>query len=544
MRKVLLALTVLIVLVSLLPVAFAQFAQLETSDEITVLRGDYGSGTVWLTNAGGFTYKVVSYQRFWVEDSSGSHIEGFTFNISPHVFTDWAPKARKSFSYTIECPSNVSGGTYTLVMRFLAFTPDGSMYILYARIPLHIIQEPLDFGVAEAYVQGRPGASYALNGETIVVFSHVTNMGHRNVSAIGEVSLVKDGRVYFSSNRSLTLLPGDNLIRFEVPVDYDLPPGTYTLHYTIRYEGGTYRYSKDFSVRFGVKLVGISVKSGEVRLNEGNSAYVTVLSERTITLNLTVETYLDGVLVSRSEKPIGLGEGTTVLEVPLPTNVSGAMKSIIKLRFGDRLLGQGDVTYRVLAPPVIKNVSYERISGGEVLFRLVVDNPGDREVDGILVYRIYSDEGILYKDTIEQSIPPGSSEMAVRFEVPIGKTVYYEFTLTAGGESSTVRGRLYIEPPATTTNPYTTTSSPSSTPSTTPSNTTTIVEGDSNATWVILVVLAFLLMAGGAFYYTRKEDKRKRRRVRPKPKRRSPLGRFKPPKPPKFRENRELPKRK
>lgn len=542
MRKAVMVFILLLLVISVLPRALGQFGQLETSDEITVLRGDYSSGTVWLTNGGGFTYKVVSYQRFWVEDSEGNEVPGFEFNISPHVFTDWKPKGRYSFSYNITCPSNVSGGTYTLYMRFLAFTPDGSMYILFARIPVHVIAEPLEFGVAEAYVQNRPGSSYALNGEKIVVFSHVSNIGHRNVSAVGSVSFVMDGKAYFSEERNLTLVPGDNLVRFEIPVGYDLPEGSYRVNYRIRYSGGEYTYSKDFQVKFGVTLVGVSLKSDEVGINEENTAYLTLLSERVIDLNLTVEAYREGEIVSRSTEPVRVVGGTTVLEVSLPTNVSGSITALLKLTYGERVVGEGNVTYTVSAPPVLKNVSYERTAENEVMFTLALVNPSGSEVDGVLTYRISTDDGVLYKDSIKQSIPAGSSEVTVKFEVPVGKTVYYEFVLVSAGESSSIKGQFYLEPPApptTTTRPPTTTA-PSTT---TPSNTTTTAGGGSRGTWIALVLVAFLLLAVGAWYYLNRQGGAKKKRVRLKPKRRSPLGRFKRPKKPEFKENKELPKK-
>ncbi|ASJ06319.1 COG1361 family protein [Thermococcus pacificus] len=543
MRKVVPVFILLLLVISMLPRVSGQFDQLETSDEITILRDDYSSGMIWLTNAGGLTYKVVSYQRFWVEDSEGNKIPGFEFNISPSVFTDWSPKGRYSFSYNISCPSNVSGGTYTLYMRFLAFTPDGLMYILFARIPLHVIAEPLNFGVATAYVQSRPSSSYVLNGEKIVVFSHVANIGHRDVPAVGSVSFVMNGKTYFSDSRNLTLVPGDNLVKFEIPVGYDLPEGSYRVNYRIRYSGGEYTYSKDFQVKFGVTLVGVSLKSGEVSVNEENTAYLTLLSERVIDLNLTVEAYRGGELVSKATKPVRVVRGTTVLEASLPTNVSGNITALLKLTYGERLIGEDNVTYTVSAPLVLKNVSYERTSENEVTFRLTLWNPSESEVDGILTYRISTDDGVLYKDSIKQSIPSGSSEVTVKFEIPVGKTVYYEFALVSAGESSSIKGQFYLEPPApptTTTRPPTTT-----TPSTTTSSNTTTAAGGggSRETWIALVLVAFILLAVGTWYYLREQGSTKKR-VRPKPKRRSPLGRFKRPKKPEFKENKELPKRK
>ncbi|NJE00374.1 hypothetical protein [Thermococcus sp. JdF3] len=515
---------------------------LVTSDTISIVRGDYSEGVLTLKSTVGFTYHVVSFRGFLVFDENMNRVNGFNFTISPSVFTDWQAGDTHTVRYRLECPRNVSPGNYTLRLNFIASTQNGLIYVVPVDVALTVMGSPLKFGDVGAYVQDRPDSSYVLNGETIVVFSYVTNIGHGNVSAVGQVSLVRDGKTYFFENRTLTFVPGDGLVQFEVPVGYDLSPGTYRLHYLLRYDGGTYGYSKDFPVKFGVTLVGVSLKSDEVKVNEDNRAYVTVLSERLIGMNLTVEAYRDGELISRAVEPTEIGGGTTVLEVPLPTNVSGSITAVIKLTFGERLIGEGNVTYTVSAPPVLANVSYERTANDEVLFKLAVENPGNGSVNGVLTYRISSDDGVLYKDSIEESIPPGTREITVKFEVPVGKTVYYEFTLIAAGETSTAKGQLYLEPPE----PTTTTSSPTpTTSSTSPSNTTTTGGGGgSRAPWIGLVAVAFILLVVGAFYYLNRAEGTRKKRVRPKPKRRSPLGRFKRPKNPEFKENKELPRKK
>jgi uncharacterized membrane protein YgcG len=538
-------LLVIILVISALPPISGQFLKLQTTGEITVLRGDYSSKAIQLTNAGGITYKVVSYQRFWVEDSEGNTVGGFNLTMSPTVFSDWSAKTTRTAVLNVTCASNVSGGDYTLHLRFLAFTSSGSMYILTAEIPLHVIASPLEFGVAEAYVKERPSSGYALNGETIVVFSHVKNVGHRNVTATGEVRLVSGDRVYFSTNRTLLLVPGDNLVKFEIPIGYSIPEGSYRVEYRILGPGGEeYSYSKSFQVRFGVALVGISLQSDSVDLNGVNKAYLTLLSERVAELNLTVEAYREGTLVAMKTEQVKVVGGTDVVEVGLPTNVSGEILAVMKLTFDGWLVGSGNVTYTVIAPPVLKNVSYEWTPEGKVTFTLTVFNPSEGETAGILTYRISTDDGVLYKDSVQQSIPPGLSEVKLKFEVPVGRKVYYEFSLDSAGKTSILKGEFLINPPVSSTTTTTSTTSPTSTTSSVrTSNTTSSGGGGAGGRWIMLLLIVVVL-AAGVFYYVSLQESGKKKRSRPKPKRHSPLGRFRRPKKPEFKENKELPKKK
>jgi len=538
MRRIAIALIISVIFLSTIPGSSGQFVSFTTNDEISLLRGDYSTGILRLTNAGGLSFKIVSYQKFWVQDSEGNKIPGFNLSISPRVFSDWTPQKMYSITYNISCLSNVSGGTYVLYLRFLAYTPDNSMYIVHAEVPLHVIEEPLEFNVAEAYIKERPGSTYALNGETLVVFSHVNNIGHRNITVRAFVSLSLDGTVYYSDNKTLEMAPGDNVIRFEVPIAYDFPEGTYRLEYLIEYDGDSYRYTRDIPVKFGVKLVGLSLRSDEVRVGDENHAYLTLLSERSIVVNLTVETYGGNEVLSTTSEEIDVRSGTNVLEVSLPTESPGLFNAVIRLSFGERVLGRGNVTYSVLAPLEISNLTYERVSNDTVVFKVSISNPNYKAIDGKLSYRILSEGEILYKDSIEKSFEPGVNEVPMEFKLPVGEIVEYEFAITSMDETKSAKGELYLEPPAppmeTTTT--TTTSPPSNTSSTIPS-------GGSSGRWLAVLLVMFLLFVVGAFYYTHRGEK-SRKRVRPKPKRRSPLGRFKKPKMPKFREGRELPKKK
>lgn len=534
MRRAMVTLIALLLVISTLPGSSAQFVSFTTNDIITVLRGDYSTGTIQLTNAGGLSFKVVSYQDFWVEDSNGNRVSGFDLTIHPGIFSDWSPQKTYSLLYNISCNASVEGGTYTLYLKFWAFTSEGSMYIVHAEVPLRVIAEPLRFEVAEAYVKERLGSPYILNGETLVVFSHVINIGHSNVSISAAVLFTGNGNVYFFENRTLEMVPGDNFVKFEIPVGYEIPEGTYKLDYILQYSDGSYRYSREFPVKFGVKLVGLSLQSREVKLGEDNRAYLTLISERSIGLNLTVETYKGGSLISNMTTPITVSGGTDVLDVSLPTDVPGFLRAFIKLTFNGRLIGEGNVSYTVLAPPVIRNVTYERLSEDGVVFTISILNPNGGNVDGTLTYRIISEGNVLYRESISETLKQGINEITLELKLPVGKVVEYEFTLSSMDEDSSKKGEVYLQPLVTTK-----TTATSSTNSTI---TTTTEGGGSSVWWMAFLVVVILLFVAGAFYYTKTEGKTKKH-FRPKPKRRSPLGRFQRPKEPRFSENRELPKK-
>ncbi|WP_297519906.1 hypothetical protein [Thermococcus sp.] len=543
MKRALVPILLFILLVPFVSPVSAQAGGIITSDRITVVRGDYSTGTLHLTNGGGRSYRVVSLRSVWVEDRNGNVVSGFNVTFDPRVFSDWGPGETILVSYNVSCSPNVSAGNYTLHLRFLASTAGGSLYILFAKVPLTVLPTPLKFGPADAYVAERPGSPYVFNGERIVVTSHIINIGHRTVPVNASVSFELNGKPYFQTSREIRVVPGDRLVTFIVPVGYDFPEGRYVLHYALSYPGGSYVYSRAFDVRFGVRLVGISVRSNEVRLNGENEAYLTVLSERGIGLNLTVVTYRGNEPVASYTKGISLGSGTDVITVPLVTNVSGNLSALIRLSFGNRTIGEGRVNYSVVAPPVLENVTYETKENGEVTFSVVILNPSDSSVVGTLQYRIYTEDKVLYRDSVRRELPPGTSHLRITFRVPVGKEIYYRFVLIAGGSMGSSTGELYIRSPQTTT---TSTTSPTPTTPTSSTGTTTTAGsggGSSGGGWVVVAVIVIVLLAVAAWYYLNGGEKKRKKRVRPKPRRRSPLGRFKRPKKPDFKEGNGLPKK-
>jgi len=527
-------------LLSLLPLASAEFGTLSTSASITVVRGDYSSGTLVLTNNAGVSYSVVSFQRYWVESENGSTVGGFNFTMFPTVFSHWSSGSSNTVSYNLSCSPDVPPGNYTLHLRFIATTSTtGQVLILNAVVPVRVLSSPLKFLGAQTYVPGRGEYSYVFIGESVIVYSHVLNIGHRTVSVKASVKLLHTGTTYYTKENIVTIPPGDTLIKFAVPVGINYPTGSYLLVYTLSYGNQSYVFEKEFTVLTGVKLVGVSLQSDRVLLGSSDEAYLTILSERNVTVKLLTEVFKGKEKITSEYREVKLSPGTEVMGIRLPTNVSGNLTASFKLFIGTRLVGSKSLGYSVVSPPRI--VSLEKsVSNDTVVFRVAVSNPWS-ETQGVLSYTIESGGKVLYQDSLLKVLPHGNVTFNFSFTVPLGQNVSYVFTLKALGHSSSVKGRLYIAPPATPsrTTTTTTTQAPSSTSS---SSTTETPSGGSAALWVGIGIGVIIAVVVGVWYYYNSLSSRKRRRKRPK--RRSPLGRFKRPKPPKFRERDSLPKKK
>ena len=533
MRRCLPYLIVLLLFTSFLPEVSAQFGKLGTNTTIVVVRGDYSSGTIVLRNEARLAYSVVSYQRFWVENELGEEAGGFNLTVSPRVFSSWRGGEEKTISYNITCSKDVTPGNYTLHIRFLG-TSGGQVVIIHVRIPLKVLPSPLIFKSAETYVRGRGPFSYAFVGEELVVYSHIINIGHRNVTVNAGVFLKRAGEEYYSKREVISIPPGDSIVKFTVPVGLNYPEGSYTLEYSVSGGGRNYVFTKNFTVLVGVKLVGVSLQRDSVKLNQPDGLYVTLLSERRADVLLKLEVTRGNETVSRVERELAISPGVKVAELPLPTNVGGYLTAIVRLFLGDRLVSVRSVSYYVVAPPKITDVN-EKFLDGKLSFRIKIFNPGDA-IQATLSYRISKGGKTLYEDSIAHEIPPGNSSVNLIFEVTPGN-ISYSFSLKVGEHISSVNGSVYIQPPASITS---TTSSVQRFTTTSPSVNSTAGPSSGSPPWIFVLIFVLLGVAAGGWYYYESGGSR---RKRPRPKRRSPLGRFKKPKPPNFRERDSLPKR-
>ncbi len=508
-----------------------------TEDSIKVLPGDYSSGYIKVQNPSTFDYKLVSFRSYRVTDSSGNPVDFFNFSLRERNYGGWNSGDYKLLWYNVSCGAPAKPGIYTLHIRFLGTTLNGELQIVNLKVRVYVVESAVEFYYAKAYVKDRPYSPYAFNGEIIVVIANLRNLGHRTVDVDESVLVTKGGKVYFSKSDKRILKPGENVLGMDVPVGVYWPEGSYRLKYTISYGNESHDYEREFQVRLGVKVVGVSVKSTEVKKGDKNVAYMTIASERTGKVEIYVKSILGGKLVDSYRRTQVISPGSTVLQLPLPTNVTGRVSTGIRVGFLNRTVGSFFLNYTVVAPPGFLNITYEKVGGNKVKFLVEIFNPNGAVVNGSFMYRISSSGNVLYKDSSALSLGPGNNTFTLVFEVPFDKRIDYEFVLSAMGTAERKEGFLYLPKPTPTT------TSTSSSTVTSPSNTTTTQEGGSSGIWKFAaLVIVVLLVLIGVYLLTMEEPKKKRER--PKPKRRSPLGRFKRPKPPEFRENKELPKRK
>lgn len=521
----------------------AQSTELGVKGSIVVISGDYSSGSIILTNSGNLAYDLVMFQDFRVVNEAGKEVSGFTFTMNRTNFINW--KRGKSYvvGYRISAEKGIPAGDYSLLLRFRAISSGaGRLYILTARIPVRVIENPLRFGKLSMYVEGREGYNQIFNGDTLVVYSHVQNIGHFNVSGKATVYLEREGKQYLKQSREITLTPGDNVIKFEMKIPQDFSDGTYTLVYIIKYPSGEKRFTKNIKIGIGVEVINLSVKSSRVFLNENNVAYLTLIADRDISLRIEMNAISGGKVIYRTERVINVGSGSRVITLNLPTNSSGDIKTEVGIYYGTRLLRSFQISYQVVTYPVLSNVMYKKTGPNSIEIILKIENGNDKPVTGTLSYELYTEEKTLYKKSLKITIPSGALTMKLNFKVPVGEKVYYRFSLNALDRVTLKEGSLLLKSPSTSTSSSpssTITKTTSSSPISTTSSSTEGRGGNAGLYAVIILVIAAIILVG---YYENVKT-RPRKRVRPKPKRKSPLGRFKRPKIPKFRENKELPKK-
>ncbi len=531
----------LIVVISLIPPLSSGMViiSFKTEDVIKVLPGDYYYGYITVQNPSTFDFKLVSFRSYRITDSEGNDVNFFNFTLRSRNYGGWKSGESRNVYYNISCGEDVKPGVYTLYLRFLGTTVNGELQIINLQTRIYVVKSPVEFNYARAYVKERPSSPYVLKGETIIVLAQLKNIGHRSVSVREKITVLRGGKVYFQMEGERALKAGDNVLTTEVPVGVKWPDGSYLLRYTVSYDNETHTYVREFPVRLGVKIVGVSIKMSEVENGSDNVVYATITSERNGNVEFNVKSTVGGQVVGAYEKVAVIYPGTKVIQLPVPTNVTGEVTVNISARFLGVSLGSFVLHYTVTAPPKFLNVSYERASEHEVEFKLVIFNPNPWNVNGTILYRISSEGEILYKDSLRASFKPGENVVRLKVKLPLEQNIDYEFVMSAMGESEKSSGSLYLPKPTPTT-----TSTSTSTSTTFPVNTTSTQQGGNSSlrSFIIILIAAFLILIG-AYFLTREEPKKKRRE-RPKPKRRSPLGRFKRPKPPRFSERKDLPKKK
>jgi len=551
MKKIITTIMTLLMISSLVSSQYLFFSTLESN--IIIVSGDYGEGTLTVVNNGDKEFQVVSYRRYYAVDENNKEVSGIRLEIykptgeliSPGVlYTYWKPGETRILRYKIHVNESVKPGKYTLFIIFWGFSGSGEISIITVPVSLEVTDIPLIFKETLVRIKERGVPTFhVLNGETLEIYSTIYNLKNSPVSVKGSVYLEKNGERYLKKEIAVNLTPGENSVQVNIPIPYDLPSGQYKLVYTLIYPKGTYLFSKEFYISFGVDLVEISLEKTQIMEDESNTAYLTILSERIIPVNLSIEVYgTNNEYMYNQTKEITLNEGSNVAKVTLPPLPSGNKKIIGKILFRNIILDQDSSDYDVLAYPKIEKVSYQKLSlastKGQIKFLVEISNRNPHEMKGTLSYSFFGVNGTILKASKDLILIPGKNEIEFIVEVPLGE-IGYEISLESNGKEQKVRGTLKLELPSSTT-----TSSTQSSSSLTSSSSSQVPPEESSTRYYYAVaiaslILVFLLLFG---YYL-KHKKPRRKRKRPKPKRKSPLGRFRKPKKPEIREYKELPKK-
>ncbi|WP_324734871.1 hypothetical protein VFC49_06550 [Thermococcus sp. SY098] len=528
----------------LLPLASAQFIIFSSQGEILVLSGDYTEGTFILKNDQNFDFKIVSFRKYVVLDERLNRVEGFRLELQKTIYNEWTSGETKEISYKLFVNESVKPGNYQIVLTFWGFLESGDIYIITAKIPVKVIDKPLIFEEAITYVKERPFSSnYVLNGETVVVSSHIKNLKNSIIPLKASAYLERNGKKYLLVTKTVNLTKGDNIVRFEIPIPYDLPSGNYKLVYLLEYPGGTYSFSKEYYIQFGVELSALSLKSTQVMEDSENEVYITLTSERDIKVNVTLLTYdKNGELLHKYTETVQLQKGTNIVRFSLSSAPPGEVKVLVKVAYDGVSLGERSATYHVIAYPKIDSVTYRVLYNGKVEFTVAIMNENSKKIEGALHYKITAANETLYKGLKDITLFPGENKIRLEYTLPEGEAKY-QFVLSAFGKNIIKEGTVYIEKRTPT---QTLSSTSSSSIIKTKETTSQLIEGEhkEKKTWTMYfvgILIAAVLTA--VFIGLVKSDKKKKRK-RPRPKRKSPLGKYKKPKIPKFREKTELPKNK
>lgn len=516
---------------------------LSTPDLITVLSGEILSRSINVINDASINFMAVVYTGYHVEGLPTSLVN---FTPSYTVFKNWKAGESQTMPFNISVSSRAVPGIYTLVLEFRGMAEDGSLHTLSLKVPLRISRNPIILKSVRLYVLERPDAPSPdpFNGETLVVRAVVENIGPHPegfLEWINVTSLKSDGVVYSTSGSS-AMSPGEAEIEDRIPIRWNWKPGEYNVSIFIESLRGNGSFWRVIRVSPGVDYMNVSLSRDVVMKGEDLKAYLTVLSERTLDVNLSVSVFLNTTALWKKKFSVLLKPGVQVLEINLPTNDTGSLLFVAKLLHGNYTLVTGQIDYRVLGYPFFALVK-SSLKGDVLVLNVSLINPNRIPFWARLLYNISIENVLLYSDSEQIVLNPGENRKSFGFRVPGNATVLYSFILSGDGKTfDTSSGSIEIPPVPTTTS------------STIPSN-TSFPSGEKKEgsreyllvgiliLIVLIVALGFLMGSLGEEGYISPWERARKPRVKRKPKRRSPLGRFKRPKLPKFIENRELPRR-
>ncbi|ASJ03633.1 hypothetical protein A3L09_10375 [Thermococcus profundus] len=540
-------LSVIIVSVLLIPhvSSASQSPGLKTSDVLILLPGEETSDTISALNLAGLNFTAVVYTGY---STGGLPVGSLNFTPAYTIFKDWKAGEVQEIPFNVSLSPEVSPGIYTLILNFRAMAEDGSIHTLSLEVPVRVSLNPVVLKSVELRVLERPKSGLnPFNGETLLVIAHVKNIGRHPEGVLVSLNLtsLESGAAVFQNSTNLVMPPGPGDVEFRVPFGWDWPSGKYNLSLTVESLRGSEGFWKVIGLSTGIDYMNVSIAHDSVIKGKPLKGYATIISERSIDLNLSVSALKEGSEIWSYKNPLLIKPGTNVFELNLPTNVSGEITLKASISYGRRVLASSTAEYTVLEYPYFEKISASP-RGDTLQVNVSIVNPNSLPFDLRLYYNMSGGNAILYSDSESIVVDPGEEEKEFEFKVPRNTTVSYTFLLLGedGTEFDRRSGSLFVPPAA----------QPS--PSSSPVNTSgEAVEGggggnDEKAVLVAGLIFIIAVILAGLFLGSRGEEgyvspweRARKPRTKPKPKRRSPLGRFKRPKLPKFIENRELPRK-
>ncbi len=452
---------------------------------------------------------------------------GISFRPELYIVKNWTPGKSIAFPYLLNCSKP---GNYTLRLVFKGIGVHGTIYRFEIPVSIRVVRNPIQVSSPAFYVQGSPSQGMAFNGQRVTASITVTNIADLPLPVKVNMTVERNGSVLIKEEKSITYLSGSDRVSFTFTVPWFWKSGIYRVFFIASSPYGRASVSYPLHVSPGVSLVNVSLQNSEVFLGESNVLYVTVISQRIIRVNLTLN--------GRVKKTLNLGIGSSLTEIRVNATRTGIQRIKVELLHGSIVIGAANVSYSVLAPPKFSGINASAVPGS-VSLNVTIVNPNPVKV---------SAELLVGSSSIPLLLNPGTNRVSVNLSAPQNSTLSLKLRLISSSVLlDSVTETIHV--PALGRTSTSGTSSSSSSASSAPQP----VRISAGWMWSGAITAGLIVAVSLLFFYIRSRGKeetyvspweaaRKPRERRKKPKRPSPLGSFRRPRKPEVKGGKELPK--
>jgi len=507
-----------------------------SSTVILTYPGGLSSGQLVVVNNASLYFTLVTIRGYYVLNSSGSSVSGFNVTLLPKRVVAWGPGDVVRFNYTLKTSSNIKPGEYTLWLRVWAYTTAGSLYVSSIPIKVKVLRSPILIVSHRFYVLENPSMPVASYGEHVVFFLTIQNLKTTPLKIDVEFSVDS-----VSSARTFKILPGKNALNLTLQIPYGMKPGRYNVKATVKTERKTYTFSSPLKVESPILHVNVSLLS-KVLLGSKEKITVSLIALKSFTASLVFQVYENGKKVDLTSEKVQVNKGLNVYSLKLPSGRVGEYLGNVYLLVRNWTAFKVRFKYEVyttLRPPKILGMSHSQ-GQNRVILNVTLLNPNidSLPVNITLSFKNWS------KIKIKKLLPPGTS--VVTFNIPhsssecnCSTTVFVQWV--GGVLSKNLEFNFHKLGQTLSNGSLNSSCSPNTTQIKVPS------KGETCFLKILTILTVTVLLSLLVYYVYKnvyKTSERKKKHKHHFPKRRSPLGSFKRPKPPKFQERDSLPKKK